>query len=266
MQAGSIMDHLASAVAVGSEEAALVAELRAGSESAFAELIAQYHQPLYSLIARSLQDPADASDITQEVFIKVFRNIRSFHGDSSLRTWLYRIALHEASNQRRWWSRHKRQEVAIEAPYCSHCEADSDSEGQSLGATLADGGCSPFDSVAQEEVRHRVEAALRLVPEAFRTVVVLREIEGFTYEEIADILRVNLGTVKSRLTRGRAALRGLLAPEKSASCAHAAVAAGVAHQVSVTEPQGPFAKVSRQRTHTGPAPGSGAESLAEVSR
>jgi RNA polymerase sigma-70 factor (ECF subfamily) len=269
MQAGSVMDHLVSAVAVGSEEAALVAELRAGSEHAFAELIAQYHQPLYSLIARSLQDPADASDITQEVFIKVFRNIRSFHGDSSLRTWLYRIALHEASNQRRWWSRHKRQEVAIEAPYCSHCEADSDSEGQSLGATLADGGCSPFDSLAQEEVRHRVEAALRLVPEAFRTVVVLREIEGFTYEEIADILRVNLGTVKSRLTRGRAALRLLLAPEKNSSCAHAVVAlgvAGVTQQVSAAEPQGPLAKASRQCTHASPAPGSGGESLTEVSR
>jgi RNA polymerase sigma-70 factor, ECF subfamily len=270
MQAGSVIDHLASAVGVGSEEAALVAELRAGSERAFAELIAQYHQPLYSLIARSLQDPADASDITQEVFIKVFRNIRSFHGDSSLRTWLYRIALHEASNQRRWWSRHKRQEMAIEAPYCSRCDADADGEAQSLGSTLADGGCSPFDSAAQEEVRNRVEGALRQVPEAFRTVVVLREIEGFTYEEIADILRVNLGTVKSRLTRGRAALRGLLVPD--ASCAHvadghrAATAAGVAHQVSAAGHHDPHANVSRQRTHAGPVPGSGAESLAEVSR
>jgi len=224
MQAGSIMEHLASAVAVASEEAALVAELQAGSERAFAELIAQYHQPLYSLIARSLQDPADAADITQEVFIKVFRNIRGFHGDASLRTWMYRIALHEASNQRRWWSRHKRQELAMDAPFCSRCEADSEGEAQSLGATLADAGCSPFDQAAQQQTRERVEAALRQVPEAFRTVVVLREIEGFTYEEIADVLRVNLGTVKSRLTRGRAALRGLLAPGRTISCKH--VAAG----------------------------------------
>src|ERR1700676_5174661 len=182
MQAGSVIDHLASAVGVGSEEAALVAELRAGSERAFAELIAQYHQPLYSLIARSLQDPADASDLTQEVFIKGFRSSRGFNGDASLRTWLYRIALHEASNQRRWWSRHKRQEVAMDAPYCSRCEADVDSDSQSLGATLADAGCSPFEFAAQEEVRQRVEAALRQVPEVFRTVVVLREIEGFAYE------------------------------------------------------------------------------------
>src|SRR5476649_1632203 len=116
MQAGIAMGNLVSAIGVGSEDAALVAALKAGSEEAFGMLIAQYSQPLYSLIARSLQDPADAADITQEVFIKVFRSIRSFHGDSSLRTWLYRIALREASNQRRWWTRHKRQEISIDAP------------------------------------------------------------------------------------------------------------------------------------------------------
>jgi RNA polymerase sigma-70 factor, ECF subfamily len=215
MQAGSVMGNLASAIDLPSEEAAFVAELQAGSEQAFAQLIAQYHQPLYSLIARSLQDPADASDITQEVFIKVFRNIRSFHGEASLRTWLYRIALHEASNQRRWWSRHKRQEIAMEGPCCSRCDAAAEGETQSLGSTLADGGSSPFEQAAQDEIRERVEAALREVPEAFRTVVVLREIEGFTYEEIADILQMNLGTVKSRLTRGRVALRCLLAPKNA---------------------------------------------------
>src|ERR1700679_3916512 len=146
--AGRVMDQLASAIDQPSEEATLGAELQAGSEVAFTRLIAQYHQPLYSLIARSLQDPADASDITQEVFIKVFRNIGGFHGESSLRTWLYRIALHEASNQRRWWSRHKRQEIAMEAP-SARCAADADGEAQSLGATLADAGCSPFDRAAQ---------------------------------------------------------------------------------------------------------------------
>ena len=274
MQAGSMIDHLMSAVGVASEEAELVAELRAGSERAFAELIAQYHQPLYSLIARSLQDPADASDITQEVFIKVFRNIRSFHGDASLRTWMYRIALHEASNQRRWWSRHKRQEVAMDAPCCARCEADSDSEAQSLGDTMADGGCSPFDFAAREEVRERVEAALREVPEVFRTVVVLREIEGFAYEEIAEILQVNLGTVKSRLTRGRAALRGLLAPEKrDASCAYASAThrtaaptcAHVGRLVAET-PQGLNNSEDRLRTDAGTSHASGAESLTEVSR
>ncbi|MEO6910353.1 MAG: sigma-70 family RNA polymerase sigma factor [Edaphobacter sp.] len=205
------MGHFASVIGISTEDAALVADLKAGSEDAFAILIAQYHQPLYSLIARSINDPADAADITQEVFIKVFRSIRSFHGDASLRTWLYRIALHEASNQRRWWSRHKRQEITIDSPF----EQEEDGNSICLSTTLADDGNSPFDNVAQNEDRERIEAALRQVPEAFRTVVVLREIEGFTYEEIAEILNVNLGTVKSRLTRGRSALRALILAEGS---------------------------------------------------
>lgn len=206
MQAGTLVGNLASAIGIRTEDAALVADLKAGSEEAFAILISQYHQPLYSLIARSLNDPADAADITQEVFIKVFRSIRNFHGESSLRTWLYRIALHEASNQRRWWSRHKKQELTIDSP----CESDDDGVSHPLSATLADDGESPFDHAVHSQVRERVEAALSQIPESFRTVVVLREIEGFGYEEIAEILNVNLGTVKSRLTRGRSALRSVL--------------------------------------------------------
>ena len=220
MQAGIAVGNLASAIGIQTEDAALVADLKAGSEEAFAILIAQYHQPLYSLIARSLNDPADAADITQEVFIKVFRSIRGFHGESSLRTWLYRIALHEASNQRRWWSRHKKQEITID----SSVENEDDGSAFSLSATLADHGDSPYDCAAQAEVRARVEAALRQLPEVFRTVVVLREIEGFAYEEIAEILNVNLGTVKSRLTRGRSALRQLLVAEGVAAKENAASA------------------------------------------
>ncbi|HEY0163112.1 MAG TPA: sigma-70 family RNA polymerase sigma factor [Edaphobacter sp.] len=206
MQAGTFVGNLTSAIGITTEEATLVAELKAGSEEAFGVLIAQYHQPLYSLIARSLTDPADAADITQEVFIKVFRSIRGFHGESSLRTWLYRIALHEASNQRRWWSRHKKQELTID----SVPDSDSNDDALPLAATLAATGGTPFDHAAQAELRHSVEEALRELPEVFRTVVVLREIEGFAYEEIAEILNVNIGTVKSRLTRGRSALRDLL--------------------------------------------------------
>jgi RNA polymerase sigma-70 factor (ECF subfamily) len=212
MQAGSVMGNLASAIGIGTEDAALVAALKAGSEEAFAMLIAQYSQPLYSLIARSLQDPADAADITQEVFIKVFRSIRSFHGDASLRTWLYRIALREASNQRRWWTRHKRQELTIDTP-ASSADSDDAEDGVCLSGLLMDAGGSPYDHAAQAEMKARVEDALRKLPEAFRTVVVLREMEGFCYEEIAEILDVPAGTVKSRLTRGRAALKQILAAE-----------------------------------------------------
>ncbi len=186
MQAGTIVGNLASAIGITTEDAALVADLKAGSEEAFRHPHSAVHQPLYFADRRSLNDPADAADITQEVFIKVFRSIRSFHGDSTLRTWLYRIALREASNQRRWWSRHKKQEITIDSPYES--SADDESHVLCLSATLADHSDSPFDHAAQTEIRERIEAALRQLPEAFRTVVILREIEGFAYEEIAEIL------------------------------------------------------------------------------
>ena len=113
----STLSNLASAMGVRTEEAAIVAELKAGSEMAFEWLIAQYNQPVYSLVYRMLDDPSDAADTTQEVFIKVFRGIKSFNSDSTLKTWIYRIALHEASNQRRWWHRHKVQETSIGERY-----------------------------------------------------------------------------------------------------------------------------------------------------
>src|SRR5450631_2251227 len=119
------MGNLVSALSLQSEEAALIAELQAGSEEAFAWLIARFHQPIYSLLARTVPDRAEAADLTQEVFVKVFRGVGNFHGESSLRTWIYRIALHEASNQRRWWSRHKQQEITIDS------SSSPDEDGQS---------------------------------------------------------------------------------------------------------------------------------------
>ena len=188
------------------EDVALVQALQGGSDDAFRQLIAQYSRPLYSLLLRSLADPADAADVTQDVFIKVFRSIGGFHGDSSLRTWIYRIAMHEASNSRRWWVRHKKAEITID----SDSSDDDDDLCFSLRDTLADGRDSPFENARQSQLRATVEAALREVPEGFRTVVILREIEGMAYDEIAEILGIHMGTVKSRLMRGRAALRTLL--------------------------------------------------------
>lgn len=207
MQAGITVGNLASAIGVRPEENALVAQLKAGSEEAFAWLIATYHQPVYSLLARTIPQSSDAADLTQEVFVKIFRGISGFHGDASLRTWIYRIALHEASNQRRWWSRHRRQEVTIEA------ETGESNEGQPLCIkdTLVDQHESPFDMAERAEIRARVEAELREIPEPFRTVVILRDLEGLAYEEVAEILNLNLGTVKSRLLRGRAHLKSRLA-------------------------------------------------------
>jgi len=206
LQADLTMGNLASAITLPSQEAALVEELRSGSEEAFAWLIARYHQPIYSLLARTVHDRADAADLTQEVFIKVFRGVASFHGESSLRTWIYRIALREASNQRRWWLRHKQQEIPMELEVA---ESESGNPVR-LRDTLVDSGESPFEMAVHEENRARVEAVLSEVPEPFRTTLILRDIEGFVYEEVAEIQGVNLGTVKSRLVRGRACLKALL--------------------------------------------------------
>ena len=200
------MGNLASALTLQSDEAALVEELRAGSEEAFAWLIAHYHKPIYSLLARTVRNSADAADLTQEVFVKVFRGIRGFHGQSSLRTWIYRIALREASNQRRWWKRHQQQEIAMEQEMA---QGDCGRPVQ-LKDMLVDPSESPYDAALHEENRARVEQALRQVPEPFRTTLVLRDIEGFVYEEVAAMQGVNLGTVKSRLVRGRACLKALL--------------------------------------------------------
>jgi RNA polymerase sigma-70 factor (ECF subfamily) len=206
LQVDLTMGNIASALTFQTEEAALLAELRAGSEEAFAWLIAHYHQPIYSLLARTVQNRADAADLAQEVFVKVFRGVRNFHGESSLRTWIYRIALREASNQRRWWVRHRQQEVAIEQEIT---ESDSSSPIR-LKEMLVDPAESPFDAAVHAETRARVEAALAKVPEPFRTTLILRDIEGFVYEEVAEMQGVNLGTVKSRLVRGRACLKAIL--------------------------------------------------------
>jgi RNA polymerase sigma-70 factor (ECF subfamily) len=194
---------LASALGVRVQEASIVAELKAGSEEAYAWLIGEFHQPIYSLVYRIISDPSDAADTTQEVFLKVFRGIKHFHGESSLKTWMYRIAIHEASNRKRWWFRHKAQETSIETPVG---ESDSDSRLE-LKDLLVDHSESPFENMAHEEIRARVEEELRKVPEPYRSTVVLRDLEEMSYEEIAEITRVSLGTVKSRLTRGREVLK-----------------------------------------------------------
>src|SRR5271170_1987229 len=135
------LGDLASAIGARAEEAAIVADLKAGSEEAYAWLIGEFQRPVYGLIYRMVSDPADAADTTQDVFLKVFRGMKSFHGESSLKTWIYRIALHEAANRKRWWFRHKAQEVSIEP-------AESDSfarRDDAMQNALTDQHDSPFD-------------------------------------------------------------------------------------------------------------------------
>src|ERR1700723_2031015 len=160
-----------------------------------------------------VSDPADAADTTQDVFLKVFRGMKSFHGESSLKTWIYRIALHEAANRKRWWFRHKAHETSIE-PVESDGLANGDGSMQNTAMqnALTDRNDSPFENVAHREVQKRVDAELRQVAEPYRTALILRDLEEMSYEEIAEVLQISLGTVKSRITRGRQALKLRLAP------------------------------------------------------
>jgi RNA polymerase sigma-70 factor, ECF subfamily len=209
MAGATTLSDLASAIGARSqEEAAIVAELKAGSEAAYAWLIGEFQQPVYGLVYRIVNDPADASDTTQDVFLKVFRGMKQFHGESSLKTWIYRIALHEAANRRRWWFRHKAKETSIEP-----VEAEASGGGEmAMQTALTDHAESPFDNVAHHEVQKRVEEELRQIAEPYRTTLILRDLEEMSYEEIAEVLEISLGTVKSRLTRGREALRKRLTP------------------------------------------------------
>lgn len=202
MAGAANVGDFASAIGVRSEEAAVIAELKAGSEDAYAWLVGEFHQPVYSVIYRILADPADAADTTQEVFLKVFRGMKHFHGQSSLKTWIYRIAIHEASNRRRWWFRHKSKEMSVEPS-----EPGLENAIAAESAAFVDKRKSPFDNAADHELKLRVEEELREVSEPYRTAVVLRDIEELSYEEIAEITQTSLGTVKSRITRGRDALR-----------------------------------------------------------
>ena len=196
------MSDWASALSWGGGEAELVHELQAGSETAFDWLVTHYHAPVYNLILSMLGDTSDAADGTQEVFLKAFRGIRQFRQGSSLKTWLYRIAIREALNQKRWFKRHLQKNVSIDA---------EPEEGQAR-FEIPDNGGTPFEQLAAHEIQDAVQGALQKVPEAFRSAVILRDLEGLSYEEVAEVLECSVGTVKSRILRGRRALKDILEP------------------------------------------------------
>jgi RNA polymerase sigma-70 factor (ECF subfamily) len=183
------------------EDSALVRGLRAGDECAYEVLIQRFEQPVYNLISRLVDDPADAADAVQEVFLKVFRKVNGFRAESSLKTWIYRIAVNEARNHRRWFMRHRAKEIALEP-------AGNDTQGPQ--DWLPDPGRSPYQTAVDQQTQALIEDALKKVSPNYRAAVVLREVEGLSYEDIAQVLDVSLGTVKSRILRGRESLRAHL--------------------------------------------------------
>ena len=196
------MSELAQSLSWGTDEAELVTRLQAGSDSAFDWLVTYYHASVYNLVYGILSDRADAADVTQEVFLHAFRGIHGFRRGSSLKTWLYRISVRQALNHRRWCWRHHRQQISI----------DADEEGNTSVLELQDAEATPFEQFATREMQQTVRRALVAVPTTFRSAVILRDLEGLSYEEIAEVLEVSVGTVKSRILRGRRLLKEMLDP------------------------------------------------------
>ena len=182
---------------VATAEAALIQRCAAGEEAACAELVASHERMVYQLALHLLGDRDEALDLSQEVFLRVFRTLPSFRGQAALRTWIYRIVINQARNRQRWWRRRRRSDqIQLEQHVLEHGDLR-----QPRDADL------PDRALARKELATKLWAALDDLPFDQRTVVVLREIDGLTYEEIADSLDVAIGTVKSRLTRARQTLR-----------------------------------------------------------
>lgn len=175
--------------------------LKTSDAEAFDELVSRFSTDIYGLLVRLTEDAEEAKDLTQETFLSVVRSVKSFRGDASLKTWLYRIAINQARNRQRWW-RSRRFGLTF-----SLDSAKEDDE-QSLHETLADESQqSPEDFALQREQETMIRQALKKLPLQFREAVVLRDIEGLSYEEIAAALETNIGTVKSRIARGREELK-----------------------------------------------------------
>ena len=181
---------------VDGREAALVERCATGDESACAELVATHQRMVFGLALHLLGDRDEALDLSQEVFLRVFRTISSFRGQSALRTWIYRIVINQARNRQRWWRRrHRRDQVSL------------DEHLQQFGDMESTGDVLPDRLLASKETAARIWQALDRLPFDQRTALILREVDGLRYEEIAFSLGVAVGTVKSRLTRARQALR-----------------------------------------------------------
>jgi RNA polymerase sigma-70 factor (ECF subfamily) len=184
---------------VESGEAALIARCTTGDEAACAELVAAHQRMVYGLAFNLLGNRDDALDLSQDVFLRVFRTLSSFRGQSALRTWIYRIVVNQARNRQRWWRRrHRAEQVSL------------DDYLRNFGDLEARQDILPDRLLASKETAAKIWQAMDRLPFEQRTALILREVDGLRYDEIAYSLDIAIGTVKSRLTRARQALRAEL--------------------------------------------------------
>ena len=178
-------------------ESELAERCAAGDAQAFRELVHGHQRMVYHLALQLLGNPEDARDLSQDVFLTVFRSIHRFRGDSALQTWIYRIVVNQARNQQRWWRRRKRaDQVSLETVF--------------VDPPAPPATASPERALDRKDLRRRLWRALSRLPFDQRSVVVLRELQGMRYAEIAFSLGVSTAAVKSRLARARQTLRAEL--------------------------------------------------------
>ena len=201
------IETVASAAAIEvrtSAEDQFLERLKRGELVAFETLVAENTSDVYALLFRLTSDREEARDLTQETFLRAFQSINRFRGDASLKTWIYRIAINQARNRWRWWRRRKR-DVTVSL------DATDDLRDQPLAATLpSDASLNPEQETLAREREEQLRAALFGLRSSYREAVILRDVEGFSYEEIAETLQISIGTVKSRISRGRMELRRTL--------------------------------------------------------
>lgn len=193
-------------LASGSDDG-LLERCQRGDGPAFARLVALHEGMVYNLAARILGDPEEARDLSQDVFLQVYRTLGSFRGQSSLRTWIYRIVVNHCRNRQRWWRRRRRDRA------CTLEDLNASEQAQLVAPSTSDG--SPFEHLQRRERAQQVQAALLRVSFEHRVVLVLKEVEDLPCEQIASTLGVAEGTVKSRLWRARDALRRVLVDKEA---------------------------------------------------
>lgn len=187
-------------------ESKLIARMKAGEMSAFDELVEEYQPLVYALSFRILGDAEDARDAAQETFLKIYRHFARFRGEASLKTWICRIAINQARSSERWWRRRFRNATSsLDAPLGLAKDED-----RTLAEALESDAISPEAEALARERSRRIELGLNEMKKDFRIAVILRDIEGLSYEEIAYVTEVSVGTVKSRIARGREMLREIV--------------------------------------------------------
>ena len=197
---GSVAAAARAAVVRSAVEIEFIERLQSGDAQAFDTLVLRFSGDIYALLFRLTQDAEEAADLTQETFLSALKAIKKFRGEADLKTWLFRIAINESRNRFRWWKRRFRSKTdSLDAPIGT-------SE-KPLSETLSGNSSNPEETVLQRERERHLTKAVNDLPENFREAVVLCDIEGLSYEEIATALDVNIGTVKSRIARGREELR-----------------------------------------------------------